>query len=76
MLSIQLSLWKYGWDEINHSIRNCQEEYENSQEITKETTNKLMCNEIQFQDNRVSTAKIKSNNKNLKKSWLMQNCKK
>ena len=45
----------------------CQEEYENSLAITKETTNKVMCNEIQFQDNRVSTAKIKSDIKNRKK---------
>ena len=30
----------------------CQE-YENSRVITKETTNKVMRNEIQFQDNRV-----------------------
>ena len=37
-----------------------QEEYENYREITKETTHKVMCNEIQFQDNRVSTAKIKN----------------
>ena len=37
-----------------------QEEYENYREITNETTHKVMCNEIQFQDNRVSTAKIKN----------------
>ena len=36
-----------------------QEECENSQAVTKETTNKVMRNEIQFLDNRVSTAKIK-----------------
>ena len=37
----------------------CQEEYKNSREITKGTTNKVMHNKIQFQDNRLSTAKIK-----------------
>ena len=45
----------------------CQGEFEDSREITKETTNKAMLNEIQFQDNCVSTAKIKSNTKNQKK---------
>ena len=45
----------------------CQKEYENSREITKETTNKVMRNEIQFQENRVSTTKLKSNIKNQKK---------
>ena len=45
----------------------CQEEYENSQAITRETTNKVMRNKIQFQDNRISTAKIKSEIKNRKK---------
>ena len=29
------------------------EEYENSRAISKETTNKVMYNKIQFQDNRV-----------------------
>ena len=41
-----------------------QKEYKNFREITKETTNKVMRNEIQFQDYRVSTAKIKSDIKN------------
>ena len=31
----------------------CQEEYKNSREITKESTNKVIRNEIQFQDNRL-----------------------
>ena len=44
-----------------------QEEYKNSRTIAKETTNKIMCNEIHFEDNRVSTAKIKSDIKNQKK---------
>ena len=42
-------------------------EYGSSPEITKETTNKVICNEIQFQDNRVSTAKVKHSIKNQKK---------
>ena len=55
----------------------CQKEYENFQEITKETTNKVMRNEIQFQDKLVSTAKIKSGIKNPKKEKLtMQKYKK
>ena len=45
----------------------CQEEYKNSREITKESTNEVICNEHQFQENRVSTAKIKSDIKNQKK---------
>ena len=45
----------------------CQEEYENSRAITREATYKVMRNEIQFQDNRVSTAKIKTDTKNRKK---------
>ena len=45
----------------------CPEEYENSREITKETTNQVMRNEIQFQDNCVLTAQIKNNIKNQKK---------
>ena len=45
----------------------CQGKFEDSREITKGTTNKAMLNEIQFQDNCVSTAKIKSNTKNQKK---------
>ena len=34
---------------------------ENTQEITKEPTNKVIRNEIQFQENHVSTAKINNN---------------
>ena len=45
-----------------------QEEYENSQKITKASTNKVLHNKIQFQDNRLSTAKIKNNIKNKRKS--------
>ena len=45
----------------------CQEEYENAWATTRETTNKVMRNEIQFQDNRVSAAKIKSDIKYRKK---------
>ena len=45
----------------------CQEEYENSPEITKESTNKVILNEIQFQDNRISAAEIKNSIKNQKK---------
>ena len=45
-----------------------QEEHENSREITKESTSKVTIrSEIQFQDNRVSTAKVKNNIKNQKK---------
>ena len=51
------------------------EECENYREITKETTNKVMRKEIQFQDNRLLTAKIKSN-KNQKKKLNDENCKK
>ena len=36
-----------------------QKEFENSPKVTKETTNKVIRNEIKFQNNRVSTAKIK-----------------
>ena len=46
----------------------CREEYENSRAITKETTEKVMRNEIQCQDNNVSTTKIKTDIKNRKKS--------
>ena len=45
----------------------CQREFEDSREITNEKINKAMLNEIQFQDNCVSAAKIKSNIKNQKK---------
>ena len=41
-----------------------QKEYKIFREITKEITNKVMRNEIQFQDYRVSSAKIKSDIKN------------
>ena len=58
---------KYGGMGLIIPSEICQEEYENSQEITKETTNKVMRNEIQFQGNRVSTPKTKSNIKNQKK---------
>ena len=44
----------------------CREEYENSRAITKETTEKVMRNEIQCQDNCVSTTKIKTDIKNQK----------
>ena len=47
----------------------CEEEYENYRKITKESTSKVIRNEIQFQDNRVSTAKIKNNMQN------KENCK-
>ena len=43
-----------------------QEEYENYREITKESTNKVIRNEIEFQDNCISTAKIKNYIKNQK----------
>ena len=46
----------------------CQEEYENSRAITKETTNKVIRNEIQSQDDRISTAKMKSGIKIERKS--------
>ena len=60
--------WEH-WLEMGLIIPSeiCQEEYENSQEITKEITNKVMRNKNQFQDNCVSTAKIKNNIKNQKK---------
>ena len=43
-----------------------QEEYENSRGITKETSNKVIRNKIQFEDNCVSSAKINNNIKNQK----------
>ena len=58
---------KYGGMGLIIPSEVCQEEHENSREITKEITNKVMRNEIQFQDNRVSTPKTKSNIKNQKK---------
>ena len=48
----------------------CEEEYENSRKITKESASKVILNEIQFQDNRASTAKIKNNMQN------KENCRK
>ena len=45
----------------------CQKEHENYRAISKETTNKVMRNENQSQDNCISTAKIKSGIKNRKK---------
>ena len=45
----------------------CRKEYENSRGITKETTDKVIPNEIQFQDNCVSTAKLKNKIKHQKK---------
>ena len=70
---------KYGGMGLIIPSKFCQEEYENSWAITKETTNKVMRNEIQFLDNRVSTAKIKkwhqkSKEKAERCNW--QNCKK
>ena len=58
---------KYGGIELIIPSEIRPEEYENSREITKESTNKVKCNKTQFQDNRVSTAKIKNNIKNQKK---------
>ena len=58
---------KYGGMGLISPSEICQEEYENSRTINKEATSKIMRNEIQFQDNRVSTAKIKSDIKNQKK---------
>ena len=43
-----------------------QEEYENSRGITKETSNKVIRNKIQFEDNCVSSAKINNNIKKQK----------
>ena len=59
---------KYGRMGLIIPSEICQEEYENSQAITKKSTNKVMRNKIQFQDNRVSTARIKSDINNRKKS--------
>ena len=61
---------KYGGMGLIVPPEICPKEYENFQEITKETTNKVMRNEIQFQDKLVSTAKIKSGIKNPKKEKL------
>ena len=44
-----------------------QEEYQNSREITKESTNKVI-RKIKFQDNHVSTAKIKITSKSKEKA--------
>ena len=57
---------KYGGIGLIIPSETYQEEYENSWEIIKETTNKVMRNEIHFQDNCVSTTKIKNNMKNQK----------
>ena len=57
---------KYGGMALIIPSKICQE-YENSRAITRETTNKVMRNEIQFQGNRVSTAKIKCEIKSRKK---------
>ena len=59
---------KYGEMGLIIPSEICQEEYENSQKITKESTNKVIHNKIQFQDNRLSTTKIKNNIKNKRKS--------
>ena len=55
ILSIQLSVYyfHYGGMGLIISPEICKEEYENSRAISKETTNKVMYNKIQFQDNRV-----------------------
>ena len=45
----------------------CQEECKNSLEITKEITTKVMRSKNQFQNNCVSTVKIKNSIKNQKK---------
>ena len=58
---------KYVQMELIFPSELCQEEHENSREITKESSNKVIRNEIQFQDNCVSTPKIKNNTKNQKK---------
>ena len=58
---------KYGEMGLIISSKICQEEYENYREITKEPSNKVIHNEIKFQDNRVSTSKIKNNIKIQKK---------
>ena len=55
---------EYGGMGLIIPLKICQEEYENFQEITKETTNKVIRNEIQFQDNRISTTKIKKKKPN------------
>ena len=47
---------KYGGMGLIIPSEICQEEYENSQKITKESTNKVIRNEIQFQNKRLSTA--------------------
>ena len=65
---------EYGGMGLIIPLKICQEEYENSQEITKETTNKVIRNEIQFQHNRISTTKIKNSFK--RKSRTVQNCEK
>ena len=49
---------KYGGMGLIIPSEICQEEYENFQKITKESTNKVIRNEIQSHDNRLSTAII------------------
>ena len=50
---------KYGGMGLIFPSKISQEEYEYSQNTTKESTNRVIRNEIQFQDNGLSTAKIK-----------------
>ena len=66
---------KYGGMRLMIPSEICQEKYENSREITKKTTNKVIRNEIQFQDNRVSTEKIKNNIKKLQEITNNTSCK-
>ena len=58
---------KYGGKELIIPWEIGQEEYENSSEIIKESTKKVILNEVQLQDNRISTAEIKNSIKNQKK---------
>ena len=57
---------KHGGMGLFIPLEICWEGYKNSQENTKETTNKVMHKEIQFQDNHASTIKRKNNIKNQK----------
>ena len=61
---------KYGGMELIIPSEICQEEYENSREITKESTNKIILNEIQSQDNRVYTAERLGNRRKEPKSKI------
>ena len=63
---------KYGGMGLIISSEIGQEEFGNSQKITTESTNTVISNKIQFQDNRLSTAKIKGNIKNKR---MKQRCK-